>query len=118
MSSEKEKTWTSRIQLVLLILAVITGIGVYFTDREKTEHRLWSTPEKKVEGEKHLEEAPNDVDVYKQSRALDSTLKVFLANEKENIQRDSIRLDKVDRNTDQIYQMKELLQQYIKINEQ
>lgn len=118
MSSEKEKTWTSRIQLALLLLAIVSAIGVYFTDREKTEHRLWSTPEKRVEGEKYLEETPNEVEVYKQSRALDSTLKAFLANEKENILRDSLRLDKVDRNTDQIYQMKELLQEYIKIHDQ
>lgn len=118
MSSEKEKTWTSRIQLILMILALLSVAGVYFTDKENTKHRLWSTPEKKVEGEKHLDEVPNEVDIYKQSISLDSTLRAFLENEKENVKRDSIRYDEVHRNTDQIFMMKELLQEYIKLHDE
>lgn len=102
------RDWLKNNIMSTLTLGAIIGAAYYSNELRQL---MFSTPEKKYETESHIEQKPNDVDVYKQSVSLDSTLKVFLANERENIQRDSIRLDKVDRNTDQIFLLKKVITQ-------
>lgn len=48
------------------LLGVIIGLGIYFKDL--AEDRTFSSDKMKYETEEHIENVPNDVDVYKQGQ--------------------------------------------------
>ena len=104
--SSKVNFWINIGTLITLIISIL-GYSYYEGQKDqKVEMRLWSTPEKRVKGEEHIDNAQSEKEFYDVLQKLDTVADLTIKDARENLDRDSIRDDQTKRNTVTIFQMK------------
>lgn len=115
------KEWLRDNIVSTLTLAAMLA-AAYFASQY--EGRLWTTTESRVLGEDHVTNSKSEKDLYDELKTLDSLNDFAKKDAIENLTRDSIRDDKVERNSVSIYRIekdqdtiKKLLKQYIQMHD-
>lgn len=119
-TAQQENRWLNRLTLLTLVFTVLGGAYYLGRKEEKIESRLWKDVDTRVKGEAHVENAKTEAELYDVLQKLDTVADITIEDARENLDRDSVRDDLVNRNAVEIYNqgqsidtIKGLLKEYI-----